>query len=205
MTEFLSNALTFPTIFYTGLLGLVVIYWLLSMTGLGSYDGFEADIDSTEGFASWLTRFRLDGIPLTLTLSLIVFVSWVLCFYMVEFFIHTLLKDIDNEIVPIALGFWLLLLSPVLSLPIVITLLAPFKPLIKKLNKGAKGASAHDFIGKTATVRSEKINLTYGSVELSDGGAGLILQVRATEPNDYQRGNKVTLKHYIETSNIYRI
>jgi uncharacterized OB-fold protein len=76
---------------------------------------------------------------------------------------------------------------------------------MKKLNKGAKGASAHDFIGKTATVRSEKINLIYGSVELNDGGAGLILQVRTTEPNDYQRGNKVVLKHYIETSNTYRI
>jgi uncharacterized membrane protein YqhA len=128
MTEFLSNALTFPTLFYTGLLGLVVIYWLLSMIGLGSYDGFEADIDSTEGFASWLIRFRLDGIPLTLTLSLIVFVSWVLCFYMVEFFIHTLLKNIDNEIAPIALGLWLLLLSPALAYPLSSLCLHPLNP-----------------------------------------------------------------------------
>jgi hypothetical protein len=205
MTEFLYNALTFPTIFYTGLLGLVVIYWLTSLFGFGGYDIFDADLDGTEGFASGLTRFHLDGIPLTLTLSLIIFVSWILCFYMVEFFILNMLKDIDNEIVAIALGFWLLLLSPILALPIVLALLAPFKPLMKKLRKNAKGASAHDFVGKTATVRSEKVNLTHGTVELSDGGAGLILQVRAEEPNAYKRGSNVILKHYIAMRNTYSI
>jgi hypothetical protein len=208
MIDFLSNALTFPTIFYTGLLGLVVIYWLISIFGLGGFDSFEAEVDAGDdanGLAGWLIKFRLDGMPLTLILSLLVFFSWILCFYMVEFFINTMVKDIDSDAVKVALAFWLLVLSPALSLPIVITLLTPFRPLMKKLRKDAKGASANDFINRTATIRSEKVNQNYGSVELSDGGAGLILQVRAKTPNHHQRGDKVVLKEYISTSNTYTI
>ena len=210
MIDFLNNALTFPTIFYTGLLVLVVIYWLISIFGLNGFDSLETDIDidasdNAGGLASWLIKFRLDGIPLTLSLSLIVFVSWILCFYMVDFFIHHMMKNIDDEAVKIALGFWLLLLSPALALPLVITLLTPFKPLMNKLRKDAKGASANDFVGRTAIMRSEKVNKNYGSVELSDGGAGLILQIRTEEPNHYQRGDKVVLKEYLSANNTYNI
>lgn len=210
MIDFLNNALTFPTIFYTGLLVLVVIYWLISIFGLNGFDSLETDIDidasdNAGGLASWLIKFRLDGIPLTLSLSLIVFVSWILCFYMVDFFIHDMMKNIDDEAVKIALGFWLLLLSPALALPVVITLLTPFKPLMNKLRKDAKGASANDFVGRTAIMRSEKVNKNYGSVELSDGGAGLILQIRTEEPNHYQRGDKVVLKEYLSANNTYNI
>ena len=208
MIDFLSNAFTFPTIFYTGLLALVVVYWLISIFGLGGFDSLEADIDVSDdaaGLGGWLTKFRLDEVPLTLTLSLVVFFSWILCFYMVEFFINSMAKNIDNNAVKIALAFWLLVLSPVLALPIVITLLTPFRPLMKKLRKDAKGASANDFVGRTATIRSEKVNQSYGSVELSDGGAGLILQVRAEIPNSHQRGDQVVLKEYLRASHTYTI
>lgn len=207
MIEFLNNAFTFPTIFYTGLLALVVLYWLISMFGLGGFDAVETDmeVDNTNGLAGWLSRFRLDGIPLTLSLSLVVFVAWILCFYMVEFFLNTMAKEIDNELVQIALGFWLLILSPALALPIVITLLSPLRPFFKKLRKETRGASANDFIGRTATIRSGKVNQLHGTVELSDGGAGLILQVRAEEPNDYKAGDKVLLKEYLAESHTYRL
>jgi hypothetical protein len=210
MINFLTNALAFPTLFYTGLLALVVIYWLISMIGLGGFDSVEADIDidvadNAGGLAGWLSKFKLDGIPLTLSISLIVFVSWILCFYMVEFFLNNMLKDIKNETVHIALGFWLLVLSPALALPIVITLLSPLKPFFKKLRKETRGASANDFVGKTAVIRSGKVNQTHGTVELSDGGAGLILQVRAKEPNDYKAGDKAILKEYLAESNTYNI
>jgi hypothetical protein len=209
MIEFLNNAFTFTTIFYTGLLALVVLYWLISMFGLSGFDAIEADIDmdadNTNGVAGWLSKFRLDGIPLTLSLSLIVFVSWILCFYMVEFFLNTMAKEIDNERVHIALGFWLLILSPALALPIVITLLSPLRPFFKKLRKETRGASANDFVGRTATIRSGKVNQRHGTVELSNGGAGLILQVRAEEPNDYKAGDKVLLKEYLAESHTYRL
>jgi hypothetical protein len=205
MIDFISNALSFPTIFYTGLLGLVVVYWLISIFGLVGYDAFEVEVDNGGGLADWLNKFRLDGIPFTLSLSLIIFFSWILCFYMVEFFINTMIKDIDDEIVHIALGFWLLILSPAIALPIVIALLSPFKPFLNKLRKEAEGASANDFVGRTAMIRSEKVNLLQGTVELSDGGAGLIFQVRAAEPNEYKRGDKVILKEYLAASHTYTI
>ena len=209
MVSFLSNILVFPTIFYTGLLALVVLYWLNSIIGLANFDSIETnletepdvDVGDVSGLASWLTKFRLDGIPFTLTLSFIIFFSWIFCFFMVEIFI----RDFDSEWVRIALGFWGIILSPVLAIPVTAILLSPFKPIFKKLREDAKQPEANDFIGGIAIIRSGKINQLHGSVELNDGGAGLVLQVRADEPNSFKRGDSVILKEYIPSSNTYLI
>lgn len=205
MVNFLSNTLSFPTVLYTGLLAIIVLYWLTSMFGFGEFDAIETEIDVDSGDASsltlWLTKFKLNGIPFTLSVSLIIFFSWLICYFMVELFI----KGIDNEWVRVALGFWVILLAPALSIPIVATLLSPLRPLFKKLKDSSKAPSAEDFVGKVATIRSGKVNQSHGSVEVSDGGAGLILQVRADEPNNYQRNDKVILKKYLAASHIYLI
>ncbi|MCK5903564.1 MAG: hypothetical protein KAG28_10510 [Cocleimonas sp.] len=214
MVDFLNNILTFPTIFYTGLLSIVVLYWLIAIFGFAEFESVATDIegdinaDGTDAgaLAVWLTRFKLDGIPLTFSLSFIIFASWVICFFAADFVILAA-EDagIKNDWVIFALGFWVLILSPALALPIVVPLLAPVKPLMRKLKEDTTGASAHDFVGRSATVRSEKINNTHGSVELSDGGAGLILQVRADTPNPYRRGDTVILKRYLVDNNTYHI
>ena len=205
MINFLSNTLSFPTVFYTGLLALIVLYWLISIFGFGEFDTVETDVDIDSGDVStlvlWLTKFRLNGIPFTLSISLIVFFSWLICFFMVESFI----KGIDNEWVRIALGFWGILLAPALSIPIVATLLSPLRPLFKKLKDRSKAPSAEDFVGTTAIIRSGKVNQSHGSVEVNDGGAGLILQVRADEPNNYQLNDPVIIKKYLSASHTYLI
>lgn len=209
MVSFLSNILVFPTIFYTGLLILVVIYWLNSIIGLTNFETIETnleteidvDVSDVSGLASWLTKFKLDGIPFTLTLSFIIFFSWIFCFFMVEVFI----KDFDKEWVRVALGFWGIILSPVLAIPITAILLSPFKPIFRKLREEAKQPEANDFVGGIAIIRSGKVNQSHGSVELNDGGAGLVLQVRAKEPNRFQRGDSVILKEYQPANNTYLI
>ncbi len=208
MVSFLSNILVFPTILYTGLLVLVVLYWLNSIIGLAHFDSFETSFETeidgdagVSGLASWLTKFRLDGIPFTLTLSFIIFFSWIFCFFMVETFI----KDFDTEWVRVALGFWGIILSPVLAIPVTALLLNPFKPIFKKLREEAKQPEANDFVGGIAIIRSGKVNDSHGSVELNDGGAGLVLQVRAEEPNSFKRGDSVILKEYLPASNTYLI
>lgn len=207
MTNFLSNAFTFPTIVYTGLLILVVLYWLSSIIGVTDLDPVETEIDAdASGLAVWLTRFRLNGIPITLTLSVIIFLSWIICFFLIEFTYQMMEeKGMTDGWVKIALQFWVLILTPALALPITIPLLAPLRPLMAKLKREATGAVANDFIGRTATVRSEKINASHGTVELSDGGAGLILQIRTDKENDYKRGDKVVLKEYLPETNTYKI
>lgn len=205
MVNFLSNAFTFPTVFYTGLLILVFLYWLVSVFGFLEFEAVETDVDldsgDVGGIAAWLTKFRLDGIPFTLTLSFIVFLSWVICLFIVPF----LSKELGNGLVRIALSFWILILAPALTIPIVAIFLSPLRPLFKKLKENDQPPTAESFIGATGTIRSEKVNQSYGTAEVADGGAGLILQIRADEPNNYQRKDPIILSSYLEATNTYLI
>jgi hypothetical protein len=205
MINFLSNTLTFPTVFYTGLLILVFLYWLISAFGFLEFETVETDVDidsgELSGIATWLTKFRLDGIPFTLTLSLVIFISWVLCLFIVPL----LIKEINSEWVRIALGFWMLILAPTLAVPVTAILLSPLRPLFKKLRENDLPPTAESFIGAAGSIRSEKVNQSYGTAEVADGGAGLILQIRADEPNNYQRNNDIILTSYLAATNTYLI
>lgn len=205
MVNFLSNAFTFPTVFYTGLLILVFFYWLISVFGFIEFEAIETEVDvdasDVGGIAIWLTKFRLDSIPFTLTVSFVVFFSWVICLFIVPL----LSKELNSEWLRIALGFWMLILAPTLAIPVVAILLSPLRPLFKKLKENDQPPTAESFIGATGSIRSEKINQSYGSAEVADGGAGLILQVRADEPNNFQRNDTIVLTSYLPATNTYLI
>ena len=204
MTDFLNNAFAFPTLFYTGLLILTVLYWLVSSLGLADLDiadgaEFESpDIAETSG---WLNKFKLDGIPLTISISFVIFFSWVICFIVVHYY----QDQISNNLVEIFVGFWIIILAPFVSAPIVGTLLTPLKPFFRKLRDSAEGRKADSLIGHLAVVRTNKITMDFGDAEIDDEGANLILKVRAEEPNDFKRGDNVIITEYIETENTYRI
>lgn len=202
MAAFLQNIFMFPTIFYSGLLVLVALYWLSAIVGVVDIDSADADIDvdaeGNNGFlANWLTRFKLDGIPLTLSLSLIILASWVLCFLAVHF-IYPLLPE---TWVQIMVGFWVLVITPVLAAMLLSPLLQPLKPLFKK----QAVTSNTDLVGQYAIVRSGKVTATFGEAAFQDGGAGLIVKVRAAEPNSISRGDQVALLSYDAASNTYQV
>ncbi len=202
MDTFLHNIFTFPTVFYSGLLVLVMLYWLSAVLGFADMDVFDGDVDidadSGAGFiATWLTRFKLDGIPLTITLSFVILGAWMLSFLAVHF-LYTLLPE---GWVQIAIGFWVLLLAPVVAAIAVSPLLQPLKPLFKKLPE----KNADSLLGHYVIVRSSKVTATFGEADLADGGAGLILKIRAAEPNDFQRGDKAMLHSYNAAANTYNV
>lgn len=206
MVNFLSNAFTFPTVFYTGLLILVFLYWLISAFGFMEFEAIETEIDAdagdAQGIAVWLTKFKLDGIPFTLSLSLIIFIAWVACLLMVDLLLAT---DINSEWVRIALSIWLLILAPAIAVPIVAVLLSPLRPLFKKIKESDQPPTAESFVGAAGSIRSGKVTQSHGTAEIADGGAGLIVQIRADEPNNYQRNDRIILSSYLEATNTYLI
>lgn len=200
MAEFIQQVFVFPTVFFTALLVLVVLYWLSTVLGVFGIDALESDWETDvepEGIGSWLTKFKLDGIPLTMMLSFIILVSWVFSFLAVHF-IYPMLPE---GWVQIMVGFWLLLLIPILAAALVSPLLQPLKPLFKK----TKEVTSDDRIGLRVTIRTGHVNETFGEAELADGGAGLILKVRASEPNTFKRGETSILRSYDTTTNTYRL
>nr|CAA6828784.1 MAG: Unknown protein [uncultured Thiotrichaceae bacterium] len=200
MEAFILNIFTFPTIFYSGLLVLVILYWFSAVAGIVDIDSADADIDadtSTNALGSWLSKFKLDGIPLTITLSLIVLFSWVLCFLAVHFF-YPLLPE---TWVQIMMGAWALVISPVIAALMVSPLVQPLKPLFKK----QQVTSNTDLVGHYAIVRSGKVTATFGEAEFQDGGAGLIIKIRADEPNQIRRDDQVALLSYDAASSTYQV
>ena len=202
MIEFLQTALSFPTALYTGLLGIVTIYWLFSIIGFLDIDMLDADIDidadsSPSAFSNFLTRFKLDGVPVTLSLSFVILFSWIICF-LVTYWVSS---QIAEEWIRVFLGLWLIVLAPFITAPIVAIIIAPLKPLFKKQHEqGSK-----DIIGRVAIIRSSKVTASFGEANVQDSGAGLILKVRAEEPNDIKRGDQVLLQQYNVANNTYLV
>jgi hypothetical protein len=203
---FIAGIFTFPTVFYSGLLVLVVLYWLVASSGLGDFDSADSDLaidtdldiaDSSLSVNGILAKFNLDGIPLTITLSFIILVSWILSFLAV-FFIYPMLPA---GWVQIAIGLWILVLAPVVAAIFVSPLLQPLKPIFKK----QPVKHAKDLIGQYVKVRSGKVTATVGEAVLEDGGAGLILKIRCAEPNKIVRGDLVKLYSHDQATGIYQI
>ena len=211
MVDFLSNILTFPTLFYTGLLGLTLVYWLSSLFGFGDFDfgGDRIDgvisegteLETTDPTSGWMSRFKLDGIPVTISISLVIFFSWIFCFLIVHYY----QDKIEAGWLETVLGFWVLVLAPVISAPIVGTLLSPLKPVFEKLKKNAEGRKADSLIGHIATIRTNKVTATFGDADIDLEGANLILKVRAEEPNTLKRGDSVIITDYVIDQNTYKV
>jgi len=204
MIEFLNNVFAFPTLFYTGLLGLTILYWLASIFGFGDMDvsdAAEIEISDVADGSGWMNKFKLDGIPLSVSISFIIFFSWVICFITVHFY----QDKISDSLIEVFVGIWIIVLAPIVSAPIVGTLASPLKPLIKKVSQDGEGRKADSLVNHIATVRTNKVNMSFGDAELNDHGANLILKIRAEEPNDFKRGDTVIITEYNAKENTYRV
>jgi len=202
MTDLINNLLTFPTLIYTGLTLITLLYWLAACFGLGELsfgEGLEGpEIADGTGL---LNKFKLDGIPVTISLTAVILLSLAVSFVAVDYY-H---DKITDGLVEIFVGFWVVILAPVISAPIVGTLFSPLKPIFKKLREDSEGRKAHSLIGHLAVVRTNKVTLNFGDIEVDDEGANLILKARAKEPNMFTRGEKVIITDYNEDENTFRI
>jgi len=214
MIEFFSNIFSFPTLFYTGLLTLTLLYWFASMLGLADFDFDGADLDGIDVDASttsantelasssgFLNKFKLDGIPLTISLSFVIFLSWILSFLCVNYYQDKIAEDWLQAFI----GLWVIVLAPVISIPIIGILLSPLKPIFKKFREEAEGRKADSLVGHSATVRTDKVTMNFGDADIDSQGASLILKIRAEEPNGLKRGDRVIITKYLANENVYLV
>lgn len=89
MDVFVQTALSFPTVLFSFLLCLAMLYWCVAALGILEVDLLDIEADSAldsvqpEGLAGLLLRLGLNGVPVTLVLSLLFFFAW-LASYFVE-------------------------------------------------------------------------------------------------------------------------
>ncbi|GKX56080.1 hypothetical protein SOASR030_21920 [Leminorella grimontii] len=205
MAVFLQNCLTFPAIIFSGLLVLTLLYWISASFGLMDADILnvdtpDVDIDGADlsGLAGWLAKFGLAGIPITIILSFFSFIGW----FMSYFSVHWFLRFIDTDLIRYPLGVVVLVVVSFVALLITAFILKPFRPILAKTNVEK---SVKNLIGKVAKVRSDSVTERRGEALMEDGGAGLILQIRAAEDAGLKRGDLVVIISYSAATHSYDV
>ena len=100
MDPFYQNVALFPTAFFSFFLALCMLYWCVAALGLidiGALDldgldvggdidiNVDTNITSGNALAGLMMRLGLNGVPVTIIVSLISLIGWVLCFNVVYF------------------------------------------------------------------------------------------------------------------------
>ncbi|GKX50923.1 ubiquinone biosynthesis protein UbiH [Budvicia aquatica] len=207
MTLFLQNCLAFPTIIFSGLLIIVLLYWISAAFGLLDIDilnidgvDINTDVDGFDapGVAGLLMKLGLAGIPVTIIITLITLTGWFLTYFST----HLILRFIDTDIIRYLLGTAVFILAGFVSVLVTSMILKPLRPKLAKLNQAK---TVKSLLGQIAEVRSPIVTEQRGEALLADGGAGLILQVRASEDAGIVRGNRIVLIAYDAATHSYTV
>lgn len=211
MEDFLRIILSFPTLIYTVLLAVMVFLWLLTLLGMLDIDALDFDLDfdggveidlnldnpTAEGLAGFLVAWGLTGVPLTITITVFSLIGWLLSYFAVYF----LFGFIPSGLFQTLAGIGLLLGTAWLAILATAQLIKPLKPLFKK----AQTEVRKYVLGQIGVVRTSRVTDTFGEATLDDGGAGLLLRVRAEVPNNLKKGDRVAMIEYDHNSGTYLV
>lgn len=208
MDTFLNIATTFPTAIYSVMLLVVIAHWLFAALGIleiDTIDGLMPDdfggdgMDGAEphGVGGLLMKFGLHGVPIMVIVTIIAIVGWTFCYFLD---LHVLSKLPLGPLAILA-DIGALIGGVLLSIPVARIVLAPVRRILRRYEP----VTQRPLLGRYAEVRSPEITQTHGTARVEDGGAGLILQVRADTPGRFVRGDRVVLIEYLEDHNAYRV
>lgn len=212
MDPFYQNISSFPTAIYTVLLGVCLVYWLGAAIGLFDLEFLDLDgpdLDAADGapeiskdhspnvLAGLLLKLGLNGVPVTIIISFIALIGWGLCYFSV----HFLNLFLPTGVVRYAAGIPVFIGTLYVSALITSVAIRP----VRKLFKAAERNTVKTMLGQVAVVRTSYVDGSFGEATLADGGAGLILKVRAEAGAEFKKGDRVVLLEYDKDTNIYRI
>ncbi len=203
MEQFTQNITSFPTLVYTVLLGVVLVYWVLSVLGAVDMDTLDIDVDidadasALSALTGFMLTFGLSGVPISVIVSLWSLYAWLLCYFAVEYFVAFL----PGEILQLMGGIAVLLGSFFISVPLIAQTIKPLKGLFKNHTAVKK----EDLVSSICTVTTMDVSEDFGQGELHDGQAGMILAIRAPSPNEIKKGDKVVIIAYNENKSTFDV
>lgn len=202
MNEFITLITTFPVIVPTFLLCVVLLYWLLVLIGAMDLDIFEVDIDldvegGGEGLSGFLVNWGLTGVPISIVISLMVSTVWLLT----TISSSLLLPLLPLEALRWLVGLIILLVLFALTIPLTAQMIRPMRGMFR----AHQAVNKSSLIGSECVVKTLSVTPTFGQGELTDGEAGLLLDIIANEPNDIGKGDTVLLLEYDENRDCYLV
>lgn len=155
--------------------------------GDGDADGGDADdLDSGHvhgPLAALMSALRLRSVPITVMLSVLVVLSWLLAMISMQLVVR------DAPALRSVLSWCTLFAAPLVALPLTSLLIRPLTPVFAHRH----APSRSDFLGKTCVVRTGEVTQDFGEAVLEDGGAGLVVRVRIDGAHRLKRGDHAVL------------
>ena len=216
MQALLSIALAYPTIVFTTLLAVSMLYWLFVILGAVHLDtagaehalsdagggdvhaggeGAHGHADGGDGDGGADTDVDVDGGPLDIvgalklrSVPMMVTVSFSSLFsWLLSWGAVDLLGRFG--LTGALFGTLALFGSLLLSLPLTAVAIRPLAPLFRPNLAGKR----KDLVGKLCVVRTGTVDHKFGEALLEDGGAGLVLRVRVAPGETLKRGEEVVI------------
>ncbi len=183
MGQAIEIATGFPAVIWTVLMLTSIGFWVVSSAlGLsgGGIDGDVGDIDDSavDGLGDALSALGLAHAPLSVVFTFLSMVGWLFTM---------LLVGLVGSDVSMPTGLVILLVSVVVGIPLTGRLARVVAPLYDS-NRGL----SHDaLLGKLCTVRTRRVDRTFGQAEIIDeSGSSHLVQVRCRGANDLSRGSR---------------
>jgi len=207
MPEFLAALQAFPNVVFTGLFGLMLLYWLSVILGaldleLFSPDaaGHAHDVDmapgghETPGIFEFLSLGR---VPITITLSVFVLIAWAL-----GMFAEINLRPMLSGILPAVAYQALILIAQVLVAGVAAAYaVRPLRLLFTTdSDHGEEG-----LVGKMVRITSLKATAAFGTAICDNAGPGILLQVICRDGVEFKRDDMAVVVDYDATKSLYLI
>ncbi|MBQ4798124.1 DUF1449 domain-containing protein [Pseudoalteromonas sp. MMG006] len=198
--EFLNLALTFPTVIFTALLLVVVLFWTITLLGFADIDMFESDLDieansSNTNSTGLLSSFGFGSIPITVSISLVVMLSWLINIYAHKFFAYLL----GDGILFYIFGLVMLVASAIIALPIAIMISKPLQGFFSSVET----SSSSDLLGLECIVVTGKVTPTFGQGRINFQGTEQLIQIRSHDEHPYSTGDTVVLLEHLKKQHCY--
>ena len=212
MTEFLTALLALPTILFTGLMSLVLLYWISVIAGAldmnvgghgdGGHDlghhGHDADMAAggheTHGFLEFLSFGK---VPVTIIISIFGFLAWMLSMAGELWLRAPLTALISGPLFSLAL-------FPVVVIPSLIVTGYVVRPLRVVFNQHVEHGE-ESLIGRMVRVTSRTVDQEFGTATCDNAGAGILMNVICREGVTMVRDNMAVVVEYDASKQVYHV
>ncbi|MCF6439292.1 YqiJ family protein [Pseudoalteromonas luteoviolacea] len=196
--DFLNTIFTFPTVVFTTLLLIVMVFWLIALLGFADIDMLEGDVElDVDGGGDSFLQMGFGGVPLTISISFVVLISWVASFYAHQLFAYAL----GDGVMFYLLGAAMMLGCFVLSIPLTAILIKP----LRRFFDSKEAASKNDFIGLECVIATSKVTSQFGQAKVQFQGTEQLIEVRADEEGLFALGDTGFLIEHDANKNSYLV
>lgn len=207
--ETIQAAFLPANVFFTVLMLLMLLYWIMVVLGTLDIDFLDFDLDvegdvdvdvdgvmdgAAGGFVDGFCAFFYIGtIPLTILLSILIISMW---------FISIIANGLINPSGSMVLGFPIAAGNVIVSPFVCKVVCMPLKKLFSGLSSAG---TIHDVVGRICTVTTTQVSTKMGQAEVPTGGAPVLINVVADGSHVFHKGDEAVVIEKDNEKGVYVI